>query len=268
VKRRDATGPDRRPSAPGRIARRLAGLADRHALSADATSQLQSLLESLTRDPLAPTTVRDPERALDDHLADSLVALELPEVRSASSIADLGAGVGVPGLPLAIAVPTATVVLVESNQRKCEFIRRAAEACRADNASVAWTRAEAWPAGLERFELVTARALAPLSVVAEYAAPLLRIGGAALVWRGRRDHAEELAAARAADELGLRVRAPMHVKPYGGAINRHLQLLVKDVATPPQFPRRPGMARKRPLGGRGSGRRTRVGLDDGSGGGV
>jgi 16S rRNA (guanine527-N7)-methyltransferase len=212
--------------------------------------------------------VRDPNRALDDHLADSLVALELPEVRSASLIADLGAGAGVPGLPLAIAIPTAKIVLVESNGRKCEFIRRAAEACRAENASVACTRAEAWPAGLKGFDLVTARALAPLPVVAEYAAPLLRIGGAALVWRGRRDHAEELAAARAADELGLRVLAPTQVKPYGGAINRHLQLLVKDVATPPQFPRRPGMARKRPLGGGGPGPRKRAGLDNGSGGGV
>ncbi|HEY3727603.1 MAG TPA: 16S rRNA (guanine(527)-N(7))-methyltransferase RsmG [Solirubrobacteraceae bacterium] len=251
-------------SGRGRAADRLAALADRYDLSEAATAQIQALLAVLTSDPRAPTTVRDPKRALDDHLADSLVALELPEVRSASSIADLGAGAGVPGLPLAIAIPTAQVVLVESNGRKCDFIRRAIEACGADNASVACTRAEAWPDGLTHFDLVTARALAPLPVVAEYAAPLLRVGGAALVWRGRRDQAEEAAAAHAADELGLRVLAPVRVTPYGGAINRHLQLMIKDAPTPSQFPRRPGMARKRPLGGGGSGASGRTGAADGS----
>ena len=131
----------------------------------------------LTRDPLAPTSMRDPTQALNDHLADSLVALELAEVRAASRIADLGAGAGLPGLPLAIALPSAEVDLVESNRRKCEFIARAAGACGLSNVEVVNRRAEEWPEGIGRFDLVTARALAPLPVVAEYAAPLLRIGG-------------------------------------------------------------------------------------------
>jgi 16S rRNA (guanine527-N7)-methyltransferase len=207
-----------------------------------------SLLELLTTDPLAPTTVRDPSRALDDHLADSLVALELDEVRAAPRIADLGAGAGVPGLPLAIALPLAEVVLAESNRRKCEFISRAIDVSRVQNASVACVRAEDWPQGIDGFELVTARALAPLPIVAEYAAPLLREGGALLAWRGRRDASEEKAAAEAADELGLRMLEPRRVQPYRGAVNRHLQLMIKVAPTPARFPRRPGVARKRPLG--------------------
>ncbi len=185
---------------------------------------------------------------LRDHLADALVALELPEVRSASTVADLGAGAGVPGLPLAIARPEATVFLVESNRRKCAFIARAAEAAGVLNAVVVVERAEAWTDGLGRLDLVTARALAPVSVVAEYAAPLLRLGGALVAWRGRIDSGEERAACAAASELGLRYGQPRRVEPYPGAAHRHLQLMVKTEPTPPHFPRRPGMARKRPLG--------------------
>ena len=226
----------------------IEALARRYGLDHDAEGRLETLLEALTRDPLAPTSVRDPTQALNDHLADSLVALELAEVRIASLIADLGAGAGLPGLPLAIALPSSEVNLVESNRRKCEFIARAASACDLSNATVVNCRAEQWPDGTARFDLVTARALAPLPVVAEYAAPLLCLGGTLVAWRGRRDPADEAAGRAAAHELGLEMGEIVRVEPYPGAVNRHLQPMVKVAETPTRFPRRPGMARKRPLG--------------------
>jgi 16S rRNA (guanine527-N7)-methyltransferase len=191
------------------------------------------------------------ERAgiLRDHLADSLVALELAEVRAATAVADLGSGAGFPGLPLAIALPAARVSCVESNGRKCAFIARAAEACGAANASAVHARAEEWAEGLGACDLITARALAPLAVIAEYAAPLLSLGGWLVAWRGRRDLEDEASGARAAAQLGLEPRPIIQVKPYPGALHRHLHLLRKVSATPDRFPRRPGMARKRPLGG-------------------
>jgi 16S rRNA (guanine527-N7)-methyltransferase len=228
--------------------RRLRALGRRYGLSDEPLAKLAALLDLLAADPLAPTTVRDPIRALDDHLADSLVALELEHVRAARSIGDLGSGAGVPGLPLAIALPAADVELVESNARKCAFISRALVQCEIPNATVVCERLEAFAAGLERFDLVTARALAPLAVVAEYAAPLLRLGGVLLVWRGRRNAEEEDAGAYAGVLLGLNAGTPIPVKPYEGARNRHLQLMLKVRPTPPDYPRRPGMARKRPLG--------------------
>jgi 16S rRNA (guanine527-N7)-methyltransferase len=226
----------------------IEALARRFGLDQGAEQRLAILHEALTADPLAPTAVRDPRRALDDHLADSLVALELPEVRQATTIADLGAGAGLPGLPLAIALPTGTVYLVESNGRKCQFIAQVVEACGLANATVVNARAEQWPDGLGRFDLVTARALAPLPVVAEYGAPLLKIGGTLLVWRGRREPADEAAARKAAGELGLEMRDAVTVHPYADATDRHLQPMIKRAATPDRFPRRPGVARKRPLG--------------------
>jgi 16S rRNA (guanine527-N7)-methyltransferase len=217
-------------------------------LGAIQAGQLEALVQHVTADPSAPTTVRDRRGILHDHLADSLVALELPVVRGATAIADLGAGAGFPGLPLAIALPSARVSLVESNGRKCAFMAHAIEVSGLVNAEAIHARAEAWADGLGTCDLVTARALAPLAVVAEYAAPLLTEGGALVAWRGRRNPEDEAAGARAAAELGLETEAPVHVAPYPGALHRHLHVIVKVAPTPRRFPRRPGMARKRPLG--------------------
>jgi 16S rRNA (guanine527-N7)-methyltransferase len=228
--------------------RSVAALRERYGLPESAELQLTALAELLSSDPGAPTTVRNRSAVLDDHLADSLVALELPEVRDAIRVADLGSGAGLPGLPLAIALPGARVALVESNGRKCEFLERALGACRVTNGTVVRARAEEWVDGREGCDLVTARALAPLDVVAEYAAPLLVRGGALVAWRGRRAAGDEAAGARAAAELGLEARLPLPVSPYAGAMHRYLHVLVKVAPTPPRFPRRAGMARKRPLG--------------------
>ncbi len=224
------------------------GLVASHELPPAAVEQMVALLDLLVEDDRAPTTVRDPLRALDDHLADSLVALELPQVLEATSIADLGSGAGFPGLPLAIARPDSRVALVESNARKVDFLDLAVHASRAENAYCVRARAEEWRDGLDSLDLVTARALAPLAVVAEYAAPLLRVGGALVAWRGRRDPAGERAATAAAEELGLEVADVRPVKPYAAAENRYLHLMLKVRLTPERFPRRPGMAAKRPLG--------------------
>ena len=226
----------------------LSALIVRFGLDAEALARLRTLLAVLCDDPQAPTAVRDPRRVLDDHLADSLVALELHGIRDAREFADIGSGAGLPGLVLAVALPAVSACLVESNARKCDFISRTAAACGLVNVTVVNARAEAWPAGIGAFELVTARALAPLPVVAEYGAPLLRVGGRLLVWRGRLDSAEDTATARAASELGLEMRPPVRVQPYPQVEHRHLQVLVKTSATPSRFPRRPGVARKRPLG--------------------
>ena len=129
-------------------------------------------------------------------------------------------------------------------------MERAIAACELRNARSVHARVEAWPQGDGQFDLVTARALAALDVVAEYAAPLLRPGGTLAAWRGRRDTEAEAAGAAAAAILGLEVTAIMPVVPYPGAQHRHIHLMRKTGETPDRFPRRPGMARKRPLGSR------------------
>jgi len=230
--------------------RRIAAYAERWRLSTGAEEQLAELVRLVAADQGAPTTVKEPRRILEDHVADSLVALELTDVDWQGQIADLGAGAGFPGLPLAIARPAAGVMLVESNTRKCEFLRAAIRGLGLRNVEVVRERAERWRDGIGACDVVVARALAALPVVAEYAAPLLRVGGALVAWRGRRDPLEERAAAIAAAELGLQPQDPVAVSPYPEALHRHLHVMVKVAPTPPRFPRRPGVARKHPLGGR------------------
>ena len=94
---------------------------------------------------------------------------------------------------------------------------------------------------------MTARALGPLVVLVEYAAPLLAHGGVVICWKGARDGDEEAAGAEAAARTGLAPDAVLEVEPYRGSRNRHLHVYRKTGPTPPEFPRRPGMATKRPL---------------------
>ena len=120
---------------------------------------------------------------------------------------------------------------------------------RVGNVEVVHARAESWPEGIARFDVATARALAPLEVVVEYAAPLLVVGGALVAWRGKREPEAESAAAAGAPLVGMAPGPVFAVTPYEGAQNRHLHLMSKVMETPEGFPRRPGMALKRPLSG-------------------
>lgn len=235
---------------PDDVEARVRALADRYALSDESIGQLLAFHRLLVEDALAPTAIRDPLEAIDNHLADSLVGLELEPVRAARRLADLGSGAGLPGLPLAIALPETSVALVESASRRSAFLDRAVAVSEATNAVVVNERAEAWPAGLAAFDVVTARALAPLPVVVEYAAPLLVVGGMLVAWRGKRNPRDEDAAVRAAAQLGLEPVEIRHMQPFPAAEHRYLHLMSKVMDTPSGFPRRAGMAIKHPLGAR------------------
>ena len=189
-------------------------------------------------------------------MADSLSGLAVPALASSRRIADVGAGAGFPGLVLAVALPRARVDLIESVGRKAAVIDRLIQAAKIENARSVVARAEEWarlPASLgggrEAYEAVTARAVASLQVLVEYAAPLLRSSGVLVAWKGRVD-ADELRLGRgAADQVGMSLEDVLSVEPFPGARDRHLYVFRKVRQTPDRFPRRPGMAAKRPLGG-------------------
>jgi 16S rRNA (guanine527-N7)-methyltransferase len=228
-------------------AERVAEIGRSHSLTPGQVEQLSRLLDLLERDPHAPTTVRSPQEAADRHVADALSALAAPELARAATIADLGSGAGVPGLVLACALPSADVRLVEATHRKCAFIAAAAQEMGLANATVVCRRVEEWAEGAGAHGAVTARALAPQPVALEYAAPLLRPGGVFVDWRGRRDPGEERAAAAAAKQLGMERTSILTTVPFAGARDHHLHVFTKVAPTPERFPRRPGIARKRPL---------------------
>jgi 16S rRNA (guanine527-N7)-methyltransferase len=218
------------------------------AITPEAAGTLVSLLDRMTLEAQNLTAIDALEAGVDRHLADSLAGLSVPELAGASACVDLGSGGGFPGLALAVARPGLAVTLVESERRKADWLRRAA----ADfpNVRVVADRSEHLAsAERERYPVATARALGPLPVTLELAAPLVAPGGSVLVWRGdRADPAAEATAARAAHELGLEPDEPVRVAPFPGA-RRRLQLFRKVRPTPPRFPRRAGRAAARPLGG-------------------
>jgi 16S rRNA (guanine527-N7)-methyltransferase len=215
--------------------------------------QLDALVDALA-DPAAPTSVHGRRRARDVHIADSLSALEVPGVREAARIADLGAGAGLPGLVLAIALPRAEVTLVESVGKKCAWMERTAEALGLENVRIACARVEELQDA--PFDVVTARALGALALVCEYAAPLLREGGLLVAWKGAVDETEDADGLAAAAALGLQRDSVLAVQPYADSERRTLHVFRKIAPTPERYPRRPGMAAKRPLTAR-SGRTAR-----------
>ena len=135
------------------------------------------------------------------------------------------------------------------------MIDRLIQAASLDNARSVTARAEdfartpaALGGGREAYDAVTARAVGPLAVLVEYAAPLLRLDGVLVAWKGARDDVEEGAGAAAAEKVGMAVEEVIPVRPYPASENRHLHVYRKIAPTPPEFPRRAGMATKRPLG--------------------
>ena len=189
--------------------------------------------------------MHDRREAENVHIADSLVGLEVDAVREAGRIVDLGSGAGLPGLVLAIARPEAEVVLVESVGKKCAWLERTVEALGLENVRVACARAEE----LEEapFDVVTARALAALPVLCEYAAPLLREGGSLVAWKGAVDAARRRMGCMPRRCWGSRAKKFGRSSRIAGSERRTLHVFRKVAPTPEGYPRRPGMAAKRPL---------------------
>jgi 16S rRNA (guanine527-N7)-methyltransferase len=189
--------------------------------------RLEAWLDAVLGTP-GLTSIDDRAEARRVHVEDSLRGLPLVE-RFPGPIVDVGSGGGAPGVPLALALPDRDVTLLEANGRKCAFL----ESLRIPNVRVVHGRAEEQE--VDRFGVAVAKALAPPPVAAEWCLPLVRAGGAVLLWVG--PSAEPERVARVAERLGGEPEAA----PDGFLVLR------KTGPTPPGFPRRPGQARKRPL---------------------
>ena len=169
----------------------------------------------------------DAQRVL---LDDALAGLDL--VRGFDGpVVDVGSGGGSPGIPLAAALPERRFTLLESRRGKCAFLSEAARAF--PNVDVVHSRAEEMET--DAFGVALAKALAPPPVAAELCLPLVAQGGAAVLWVG--SSAEPDRARLAAEQLG----GELEEAPPGFLVLR------KVAPTPARFPRRPGMAKKRPL---------------------
>lgn len=176
------------------------------------------------------TALRDPGEARRVLLDDALRGAELVAAE-AGPLVDVGSGGGTPGIPLAASLPRLEVTLLEAERRKCEFLER--WTAELPNLRVVWGRAEEQP--VDTYGVAVAKALAHPPTAAEWCLPLVRDGGAAILWVGSSADISRVAAV--AERIAGRVESA----------ESGLVVLRKLGATPPGFPRRSGMARKRPL---------------------
>jgi 16S rRNA (guanine527-N7)-methyltransferase len=209
---------------------------------------VELLLEANAR--LNLTRVVEPGEIARLHLLDAVAALPLLDPLSPVRALDLGSGGGVPGVPLAIARPGVHWTLVDSVGRKVEALRGFVAALGLRNVEALTDRAELLgraPAHRGAYDVVTARACAALPVLAEYALPLLRVGGTLLAWKGPISDDELHAGDVAAAELGGGTAV---VHPTGlPVLGDHRFVVVrKERPTPARYPRRPGEPGRRPLG--------------------
>lgn len=189
------------------------------------------------------TAIRDLESAWTRHVLDALTLL--PYLEGAATAIDVGAGGGVPGLPLAIVRPDIAWTLLEATGKKARFLEATARDLGLENVTVVAERAEtagrAGAAHRERHDAVTARAVGPLPVLLELAVPLARVGGLVLAIKGARAEEEIVEAKAALHALHAAVIA-VDRTPTGTIV-----AVEKRRTTPKLYPRRPGEPKRNPL---------------------
>lgn len=200
------------------------------------------------------TGLTDPVAVVDTLIGDSLALGDVPQLRehAAGAMLDLGSGAGIPGLPLAIVLPSARVTLLDSVSRKCRFLRAAVAVSGLEGrTTVVCARSERYAGvdspGREAHDVVLARAVAPLAVLVELAAPLLAVGGVLLASKTRAALSEEgESAAAVGARCGLRWEppVPLEASPLDQAA---CAVFRKTDPSPDWLPRREGVAAKRPL---------------------
>lgn len=225
-------------------------LATEFTLDQSMISQLDQLLQMLQEESDRNlTAVTSPAKIIDFHFRDSIALLALPEISAAHSLVDIGSGAGFPGLPLAICRPGLDVTLIESSRRKCSFMNKFVLQSGLANVAIAPIRAETAGRGQLRdhFDVALARAVGTLTLSMEYTAPLVRKDGYVILQRGETLAGEEATSASVAPNLRLALDRIQPSHPYPGAKNLHLWIFRKTGATPAGYPRKPGIAKKRPL---------------------
>lgn len=208
-------------------------------------------------DQINLTSIIGYEEVQTKHFLDSLVSLPLIAEELGTSlplpklrVVDVGTGAGFPGLPLKIVCPALALTLMDGTQKKITFLEHLRDILALASVTLVHGRAEEagrLPAHREQYDLVAARAVAPLSTLAEYLLPLLRKGGLAVIYKGPSAPEEFMDARRALRVMGGEaVRLAPVAVPF--LSERRFILLVKKVAaTPAQYPRGQGLARKRPI---------------------
>ena len=196
------------------------------------------------------TAIRDAESIHTKHFLDSFSCVLAWKASPPNQLIDVGSGAGFPGIPLKILYPSLKLTLVESVGKKAMFCQHIVRVLGLEQVEVIQCRAEDLgqkSEHRERYEWAVARAVANLNVLSEYLIPLVRVGGAMLAQKGENGPAEAQSAEEAMQLLGGKLKQLIPVNLPGVADDRYLVVVDKVAATPPRYPRKPGIPMKQPL---------------------
>lgn len=196
------------------------------------------------------TAIKDEYEVIIKHYLDSLTLLKTGLINAGSSVVDIGAGAGFPSLPCAIAFPEASFTMLDSLGKRVSFLNEAVKRAGINNACAFHMRAE--DAGRdetfrERFDIAAARAVADLRVLAEYALPLVKVGGFFLAMKGSDPEGEIDGARRAVGMLGGRIKNVIRVDIEPLSLSHSIVVIEKKERTENIFPRKAGIPAKKPL---------------------
>ncbi|MGE5776961.1 MAG: 16S rRNA (guanine(527)-N(7))-methyltransferase RsmG [Chloroflexota bacterium] len=196
------------------------------------------------------TAIRDSESIRTKHFLDSFSCVLAWKASPPERLIDVGTGAGFPGIPLKILYPNLRLTLVESVGKKAMFCQHIVRVLGLEHVEVIQTRAESLgqsPQYREKYDWAVARAVANLNVLSEYLIPLVKVGGTVLAQKGESGPAEAQSAEKAMGLLGGKLKQLIPVNLPGVADDRYLVIAEKVAATPPKYPRKPGIPMKQPL---------------------
>ena len=188
---------------------------------------------------------------LDRHLMDSLTVLRTGLLEGSQTLIDVGTGAGFPGMALALARPELRVTLLDSQQKRLNFLEAVRKETGAKNVTLVHARAEDGARQKElreQFDVAAARAVAPLNVLCEYLLPYVRTGGSALCWKGPGVKEETAEGRKAAFLLGGKLGEPVKTPVQGRDWNHMILPILKTGNTPGIYPRKAGTPKNKPLG--------------------
>ncbi len=187
------------------------------------------------------TAIKDEKDFAIKHIVDSLTAAKF--VPKGAKLLDIGAGAGFPSVPLAVALPNVEVTALDATSKKANFIAEAAKELRLDNLRAVCGRAEEQTAMFEKFDVVTARAVASLNILLELSAPMLKTGGVFIAYKSDESELENVKTALAKLNMRLKDKVSLLLEDN----RRALLLFEKTAPTPKIYPRRYGIIKKSPL---------------------
>ena len=196
------------------------------------------------------TAIRDSDSIRTKHFLDSFSCVLAWKASPPNQLIDVGTGAGFPGIPLKILYPNLKLTLVESVGKKAMFCQHIVRVLGLEHVEVIQSRAEELgqkSKHRETYEWAVARAVANLNVLSEYLLPLVKVGGRMLAQKGESGPAEAQSAEEAMRILGGKLAQLIPVNLPGVADDRYLVVAEKVAATPPKYPRKPGIPMKQPL---------------------